>query len=186
MEQFLKSINENLLNLENLKKDKFKINKIAKKLSYFCKNKQSKILVCGNGGSATDSDHFVTELMIRFKKNRKSLSAISLSTNSGLITACANDYDFKYIFKRQIEGLANKNDCILFISTSGNSKNLIEAAKYVKRKKIYSIGLLGSNGGKLRKFCNLNYVVKSKSVARIQEIHIFLLHYFCEIIDKEF
>ena len=69
MEQFLKSINENLLNLENLKKDKFKINKIAKKLSYFCKNKQSKILVCGNGGSATDSDHFVTELMIRFKKN---------------------------------------------------------------------------------------------------------------------
>ena len=102
------------------------------------------------------------------------MSAISLSTNSGLITACANDYDFKYIFKRQIEGLANKNDCILFIS-SGNS-NLIEAAKYVKRK-IYSIGLLGSNGGKLRKFCNLNYVVKSKSW---QEYKKFI--FFCYII----
>ena len=89
-----------------------------------------------------------------------------------------------YIFKRQIESLAKKNDCLIFISTSGNSPNIIEAAKYTKKKKIFSIALTGKNGGKLTKYCNLNYVVRSNSVAKIQEMHIFLLHYFCQIIEN--
>ena len=109
-------------------KDEIRINKIAKKIREFSKNNNSKFLVCGNGGSATDADHFVTELVVRFKKNRNSIPAISLSTNPGLITACANDFNFNYIFKRQIESLAKKNDCLIFISTSGNSPNIIEAA----------------------------------------------------------
>ena len=185
MNLFTKSINVSIENFNNLKNDNLIINKISKKLVNFCKNKTSKILVCGNGGSANDADHFVTELMIRFKKERRSIPALSLSTNPGLLTACANDYDFQYIFKRQLESLANKNDCIIYISTSGKSRNIIEAAKYSKSKKIFSIALSGFGGGSLKKYCNLNYIVKSNSVARIQEIHIFLLHHFCEIIDKE-
>ena len=164
--------------------DEKKIDLIAKKIKEFSKKKNSKFLVCGNGGSATDSEHFVTELVVRFKKKRKSLPAINLSSNPGLITACANDFKFSYIFKRQLESLANRNDCIILISTSGNSSNIIEAAKFAKQKKIFCIGLIGKNGGKLKKFCDLNYVVKSNSVAKIQEIHIFLLHYFCQIIEK--
>lgn len=165
-------------------KDEKKIDSIAKKIKEFSKKKNSKFLVCGNGGSATDSEHFVTELVVRFKKKRKSLPAINLSSNPGLITACANDFKFSYIFKRQLESLANKDDCIILISTSGNSSNITEAAKFAKQKKIFSIGLIGKNGGKLKKFCDLSYVVKSNSVAKIQEIHIFLLHYFCQIIEK--
>ena len=165
-------------------KDEKKIDSIAKKIKEFSKKKNSKFLVCGNGGSATDSEHFVTELVVRFKKKRKSLPAINLSSNPGLITACANDFKFSYIFKRQLESLANKDDCIILISTSGNSSNIIEAAKFAKQKKIFSVGLIGKNGGKLKKFCDLSYVVKSNSVAKIQEIHIFLLHYFCQIIEK--
>ena len=100
------------------------------------KKKNSKILVCGNGGSATDADHFVTELVVRFKKsNRKALPAISLSSNPGLITACANDYKFDYIFKRQLEALASRDDCLILISTSGKSRNIIQAAKYARKKK---------------------------------------------------
>ena len=165
-------------------KDEKKIDSIAKKIKEFSKKKNSKFLVCGNGGSATDSEHFVTELVVRFKKKRKSLPAINLSSNPGLITACANDFKFSYIFKRQLESLANKDDCIILISTSGNSANIIEAAKFAKQKKIFCIGLIGKNGGKLKKICDLNYVVKSNSVAKIQEIHIFLLHYFCQIIEN--
>ena len=141
-------------------------------------------MVCGNGGRATDADHFVTELVVRFKKKRKSLPAISLSSNPGLITACANDFRFSYIFKRQLESLAKRDDCVIFISTSGNSPNIIEAAKYAKRKKIFSIALSGKNGGKLKKLCNLSYIAKTDSVAKIQELHIFLLHYFCQTIEN--
>ncbi len=179
-------INELIKVLDSLKKNKnSKIDKISKKLIDVCQSKNRKILVCGNGGSATDADHFVTELIIRFKNNsRKSIPAISLSSNSGLITAAGNDLGFENIFKRQLESLANKNDCVILISTSGNSRNLIEAAKFTKKKNIYTIGLLGSGGGKLLKYCNTSYVVPSKSVARIQEVHIFLLHFFCELIDN--
>ena len=99
-------------------RDEKKIDSIAKKIKEFSKKKNSKFLVCGNGGSATDSEHFVTELVVRFKKKRKSLPAINLSSNPGLITACANDFKFSYIFKRQLESLANKDDCIILISTS--------------------------------------------------------------------
>lgn len=174
-----------LINLLNFNlSDQIKVNKIAKKIKEFSKKKKSKFLVCGNGGSATDADHFVTELVVRFKKKRKSLPAISLSSNPGLLTACANDFNFEYIFKRQIESLANKDDCIIFISTSGNSKNLIEAAKYAKKKNIFSIALLGKSGGKLKNYCSLKYIVKSQSVANIQEVHIFLLHYFCQVIES--
>lgn len=185
---YLKKNLEELINtLSNLSKDTKNINFICKKLIEFCKKKNSKILVCGNGGSATDADHFVTELVVRFKKsNRKALPAISLSSNPGLITACANDYKFDYIFKRQLEALASRNDCLILISTSGKSRNIIQAAKYARKKKIYTIALLGKNGGGLTKFCDQSLIVKSNSVARIQETHIFLLHYFCEMIDKNF
>jgi D-sedoheptulose 7-phosphate isomerase len=180
------SLNDNLKTLNSLKKDKELLYKLSKKIVFFCKKKNSKILVCGNGGSGTDADHFVTELIVRFKKKRKAISAISLSSNPSVLTACANDFHFKYIFKRQIECLANENDCVMYISTSGNSQNLIEAAKYTKKRGIFSISLTGFNGGKLKNFSNVNYTVKSDSVARIQEAHIFILHYFCESIENEF
>ncbi len=116
--------------------------------------------------------------MFNLKKNCKAILAISLSSNPELITACASDMGFKMIFKRLVEALVNKNDCIIYISTSGNNENIIEAAKYTKNKNIYSIALTGNKGGQLAKFCNQSCMVRSNSVARIQEAHIFLLIIF--------
>jgi D-sedoheptulose 7-phosphate isomerase len=145
------------------------------------------IYLAGNGGSAADCQHFATELVVRLtgKFERPSLPAISLVASSPLLTAAGNDYGFEKVFARQIEGLITKKDTIVLISTSGNSANLIQAAKAAKKKgaKVYS--LLGMNGGKLKKISDLSIVVPSKSVQRIQEEHIFIIHNIVQLMEGD-
>ncbi len=144
----------------------------------------NKIIICGNGGSAADAQHFAAELVGRFNKNRRPLPAIALTTDTSIITAVANDFGFKEIFKKQIEAWGKKGDILIAISTSGNSENVIEAVKTAKQKGIKTVGLVGKNGGKIKKIVDLPIVIQSKSTARIQEMHILILHTVAEIIEN--
>ena len=148
--------------------------------------KKGKVLIFGNGGSASDAQHFAAELMVRFKNNRRSLPAIALTTDTSIITACSNDFNFSKIFERQIESLANKNDVAIGISTSGNSENVVLAIKKAKEKSLKTITLTGKDGGKLNNLADITIKIPSNNTARIQEAHITILHIICELIDKEF
>tara|TARA_B100000989_G_C19491146_1_gene449878 strand:+ start:431 stop:1009 length:579 start_codon:yes stop_codon:yes gene_type:complete len=153
------------------------INKIAKTI-----NLGKTIYLCGNGGSAADAQHLVAEMLIRLRPhvNRRAIPFISLAMDSSTLTACANDYGYNYVFSRPLSALAKKGDVIITISTTGNSQNILEALKIANKKEIYSIGFLGGNGGKAKKYCNLPIIVNSKITARIQEAHIFLGHHILE------
>jgi D-sedoheptulose 7-phosphate isomerase len=144
-----------------------------------------KILVFGNGGSAADSQHIVAELVGRFKKERKALAAIALTTNTSILTAIGNDYGYDVTFSRQVEALGRRGDVALGISTSGNSKNVIEAIRASRKFRISTIGLLGGNGGKLKRECDISIVVASKDTPRIQESHSLIGHILCELIEDE-
>jgi D-sedoheptulose 7-phosphate isomerase len=144
-----------------------------------------KILIMGNGGSASDAQHISTEFISKFLMERKSLPAIALNCNTSTLTAIGNDYGFDHVFSRQIEGLANKQDIIIGISTSGNSKNVLEAIKVSKEKGCYFIGLTGENGGLMREEVDLLINVPSNHTPRIQESHIMIGHIICEIVEKE-
>lgn len=143
------------------------------------------IFIAGNGGSAADSQHFAAEIVGRFKKERRPLSAVALTTDTSIITAIANDYSFEDIFKRQIEGLATQKDLFIPISTSGNSKNLIKAIEFCNSNGIRIASLTGS-GGVIRDLSSVNISVPSDNTARIQEAHIFLIHLICSFIDEQF
>ena len=144
-----------------------------------------KIMFCGNGGSAADAQHLAAEFLVRLrpKVNRRPIPAISLCMDTSTITACSNDYSFKKLFSRNLEAIGNENDVLLAISTSGNSSNILEVLKTSKKKNIFSITFLGSNGGKAAKLGNLNLIVPSKVTARIQECHIFLGHIIFEQVE---
>ena len=141
-----------------------------------------KLLFCGNGGSAADAQHLAAEYLIRLRPgvNRKPFPAISLAQDTSTLTACGNDYDFSDIFLRPFQALANKNDILVCITTSGNSLNVLKVLKYAKSKKISSIGFLGGSGGKCKNFCDIKLVVPSNVTARIQECHIFLAHFILQ------
>lgn len=143
-----------------------------------------KVLIAGNGGSAADSQHISAELIGRFMKERKGLPAIALTTDSSILTCMGNDYGYNSIFKRQIEALGNKGDVFIGISTSGNSENIIEAVKEAKEKGVITIGLLGKDGGKLKKICDYNITFPYTETARIQEHHIMTYHLMCEFIEN--
>jgi len=143
-----------------------------------------KILLAGNGGSAADAQHFAGEIVGRFMKERPGSAAVSLCCDPSVMTSIANDYGYSSVFARQIEGLGRNNDVFFAISTSGNSKNLVEAVKTAKTKGIFSIGLLGKDGGNMKNMCDLSLVVPSGQTARIQEIHTFTVHLLCEGIEN--
>jgi D-sedoheptulose 7-phosphate isomerase len=172
--------------LNYLKRDNKKIIKIIKKVKQAIKKKR-KLFICGNGGSYADAEHIATEFVVRFQKkiNRKSIPMINLGLNGTNITACSNDYNFKYAFSRPLEGLGTNGDILFILSTSGNSQNIIEVLKLAKKMKIYTIGFLGLKGGLAKNFCNLKILVKSNNVARIQECHKFLGHTIIEYIEKQ-
>lgn len=144
-----------------------------------------KLLLCGNGGSAADAQHIAAEFIGRFEIERGPLPAIALTTDTSVLTCLSNDYDYNQIFSRQIETLGNKNDCLIAISTSGNSQNVINAINTANKSGLTTIGVLGNNGGRLKYLCKHNLIVNSKNTARIQEAHIFLLHAICGIIDRK-
>ena len=146
----------------------------------------NKVLMCGNGGSASDAQHFAAELIGRFKRNRSSFAAISLNTDTSALTAIANDYDFTNVFSRQVEGIGKKGDILLAISTSGNSKNIIKAAIQAKKQKLQIISLTGFNTSVLEKNSDLCIKVPSKVTSHIQELHIIVVHLLCTLIEKQF
>jgi len=164
-----------------------KILDVSKKLSTALKN-GNKAVFCGNGGSAADSQHLATELVVRLsgKYNRQALPAIALTTNTSLLTACANDYGFDQIFSRQIEALGKKGDILFAISTSGNSVNVINAVKAAKEIGIKSVGFLGGDGGKLAGLVDYPLLVPSNDTQRIQEGHITIGHIVIELAERDF
>lgn len=152
-----------------------------------CFRKGKKLLICGNGGSAADSQHLAAEFIVRYKaKNeRRALSAMALTTDTSLLTACANDFSFDDIFSRQVEGLGARGDVLIAISTSGNSENIIRAVKAAVEKGMEVIKLLGGTGGSLKESPGLSIVVPAAETSRIQEIHITIGHMICELVESE-
>ena len=149
-----------------------------------CLRAGNKLLICGNGGSATDASHFATEFVVRFAKDRRALPAICLASDSGIITAAGNDYGFDEIFARQVTAFAQPNDVLICLTTSGKSKNLIRALKEAKARKLKTIAFLGRDGGSTVGVADVDLLVKSDSTARVQEAHKLLLHVLCEIIES--
>ena len=156
------------------------INKIKKKLK-----KGGKILFCGNGGSAADAQHLAAEFVVRLRPsiNRQPLPALSLVQDTSTITACGNDYSFNDIFLRPFKAIAKKNDILICISTSGNSKNILKVLKEAKKKRIYSVCFLGKGGGKAKNISNKNLIINSNNTARVQECHIFIGHFILEKVE---
>jgi len=149
-----------------------------------CIKNGGKILLCGNGGSAADSQHIAAEIVGRFKKERKGLAAIALTTDTSILTSVGNDYGYDYIFARQIEGLCRPEDLVIGITTSGNSANVVRAMEAAKEVGATTVGMTGGTGGKLSAICDFNIVIPANVTARIQEAHIFVGHCLCEILES--
>jgi len=153
---------------------------------YQCVNAGSKVLACGNGGSAADAQHFAAELVGRFERERKEFGAIALTTDSSILTAVGNDYGYDEIFSKQVNALGKPGDILLAISTSGNSKNVIKAIEVAQKKGLTVIALTGKDGGvigQLMSANDINLCVPSERTARIQETHLLILHCLCDGID---
>ena len=151
-----------------------------------CLRQDGKILACGNGGSAADSQHFAAELLNRFEMERPGLAAMALTTDSSTMTSIANDYDFEQIFSKQVRALGQKNDLLLAISTSGNSKNVLAAMHAAHENGMSVIALTGRNGGTMAQAlgpADIQICVPAQSTARIQEVHLLTLHCLCDAID---
>ena len=145
-----------------------------------------KLLLCGNGGSAADAQHFAAEFVVRLEDDRSPLPAIALTTDSSLITATANDYSFEDVFARQVQAFANSTDLLIAISTSGNSQNVLRAAKTAADMGCNVFGLTGSDGGKLEEASDYCFKAPSKRTMRVQELHALALHIFCSIAEGQF
>ena len=148
-------------------------------------SKGGKLLLCGNGGSAADAQHLAAEFLIRLTSgvNRESIPALSLAQDTSTLTACINDYGSDDIFKRVFSALSSKGDILLVISTSGNSRNIIETLKLAKERNIFSLGFLGNEGGEALQYCNSTLIVPSKVTARIQESHITAGHALLQYVE---
>jgi D-sedoheptulose 7-phosphate isomerase len=184
MNIFSESINEHIEAINALKNLNNEILLFSETCITTLKNK-NKILIIGNGGSAADSQHFAAELVGRYKKERRGLPAIALTTDTSIITAIGNDYSYNDIFSRQIEALANKGDLVIAISTSGNSANIIKAVETAKENGCFTVGLLGKDGGRLKDNVDLPVIIPVENTARVQECHILIVHMICEIIEEE-
>ena len=145
-----------------------------------------KVLICGNGGSAADAQHIAAEFVGRYETERQSLPAVALTTDTSALTAIGNDYGFERIFARQVESLANEGDCLLAISTSGNSPNVIAAVMEARRRGCRVLGLTGAGGKKLAALCDASILAPSSRTARIQEVHLAVIHIWCEMVDAAF
>ena len=159
----------------------------AAELMQRCLQTGNKIMSCGNGGSAGDAQHFSSELINRFETERQALAAIALTTDTFALTSIANDYAYETVFSRQVEALGKAGDILLAFSTSGNSKNVIKAIERAHQQDIHVIALTGKQGGNIRKVLSttdIELCVPSDSTARIQEVHLVLIHCLCDLIDQ--
>jgi D-sedoheptulose 7-phosphate isomerase len=176
--------NEHLLTAESLFNLTDQIIKSAK-ICIKSLNNGGKILLFGNGGSAADSQHLAAELVGRYKISRRGLPAISLNTDTSIITSVGNDFGYDNVFERQVEALANKNDVVIGISTSGNSRNVINGLKMANKLHCNTIGLSGKDGGEMQSICNINLNISSSNTPRIQEMHILIGHTLCHLIEQD-
>lgn len=145
-----------------------------------------KVMICGNGGSAADAQHMAAELVGRFERERKGLPAVDLTANAAIMTSLANDYNFNKVFSRQLESIGIKGDILIGISTSGNSKNVVDAFQYAKEIGIFTIGLLGKDGGALKDLSDIPLVVPHDVTARVQEVHATVIHIICGMVEQYF
>jgi D-sedoheptulose 7-phosphate isomerase len=151
-----------------------------------CLMSEGKIMACGNGGSAADAQHFAAELLNRFEMDRPGLAAFALTTDSSTLTSIANDFDFEQVFSKQVRALGQPNDLLLAISTSGNSRNIIEAIQAAHDRQLGVVALTGKNGGMIGELLgpgDIHLCVPHANTARIQEVHILCLHCLCDAID---
>ena len=145
----------------------------------------NKLLLCGNGGSASDAQHIAAELSGRFIKERKPLYAEALHVNSSYMTAVSNDYGFESTYSRMLEAIGKKGDVLIALSTSGNSENVINAVKMANSLGMLSVGMSGAMGGEIKDLCQHNIIIPSSNTARVQEAHILVGHIFCQIIEEQ-
>ena len=181
-------LNDSFNNLQKVISDKgliLEIETITTKIIKAFKD-GNKLLLCGNGGSASDAQHIAAELSGRFIKERKPLYAEALHVNSSYMTAVSNDYGFEYTYSRMLEAIGKKGDVLIALSTSGNSENVVNAVKMANSLDMLSIGMSGATGGKIRDLCQHNIIIPSSNTARIQEAHIIVGHIFCQIIEEKF
>lgn len=160
-----------------------KIEKVSNAIAKAFKNGR-KVVLFGNGGSAADAQHIACELAGRFKRERRGLPAISLTTNTSALTAIANDYSYDEVFSRQVEGIVGKGDIVVGISTSGESPNIIDGIKAAKKRGAITIGLAGMQGGKLAEVADICIKVPSNDTPRIQETHITIGHIICQLVEE--
>lgn len=181
-----KEISELIKTLGDLSSLEENINLVIKNI-FDCLKSGKKLLICGNGGSAAEANHLAAEFIVRLKpsNNRQAIPIISLSQNSSVLTACGNDIGFENIFARSLEALGSEGDLLICLSTSGESKNILKVLEESKKKKIKSISFLGNGGGKAKPLSNLNLVIPSTDVARIQECHLFLGHLIFGEVEKK-
>lgn len=149
-----------------------------------CIKKGGKVILFGNGGSASDSQHIAAELVGRFKKDRFALAAIALTTNTSILTSLANDYGYEIVFAKQIEALGQKNDIAIGISTSGKARNVAAGIRQAKKMGLKTVALTGGDGGELVKLADISLMVPSSVTARIQEAHITIGHIICELVEQ--
>jgi len=177
-------LDENIIVHKNILKMSKDIIDVIKNINKKLK-RGGKILFCGNGGSAADAQHLAAEFIVRLRPhiNRNPIPALTLAQDTSTLTACGNDYSFDDIFLRPFKALVKKDDILICISTSGNSKNILKVLKEAKKEKIYSVCFLGKGGGKAKKMCSKPLVISSDNTARIQECHIFLGHFILEKVE---
>jgi len=177
------AINGSIETLRSLKTLEPEITRAAKLIAD-CLTNEKKLLICGNGGSASDAAHFATELVVRFAKDRRAYPAICLTGDGGLLTAAANDYGFDEIFARQVAAFGLPGDMLICLTTSGKSKNVKRALEEARSRKLKTIAFLGRDGGSTIGMADVDLPVRSDSTARIQEAHQLLLHVLCEAIES--
>jgi D-sedoheptulose 7-phosphate isomerase len=180
-------LNDSFNNLQKVISDKgliLEIETITTKIIKAFKD-GNKLLLCGNGGSASDAQHIAAELSGRFIKERKPLYAEALHVNSSYMTAVSNDYGFEYTYSRMLEAIGKKGDVLIALSTSGNSENVVNAIKMANSLEMLSVGMSGASGGKIKELCQHNIIIPSSNTARIQEAHIIVGHIFCQIIEEK-
>lgn len=180
-------LNDSFNNLQKVISDKgliLEIETITTKIIKAFKD-GNKLLLCGNGGSASDAQHIAAELSGKFNKERKPLYAEALHVNSSYMTAVSNDYGFESTYSRMLEAIGEKGDVLIAISTSGNSENVVNAVKMANSLDMLSVGMSGATGGEIKELCQHNIIIPSSNTARIQEAHIIVGHIFCQIIEEK-
>ena len=186
-EKIIDLINESIRNFSNISNDEHMISLIEQisDIIITALDNENKLLLCGNGGSAADAQHIAAELSGRFEMDRKALNAQALHVNSSYLTAVANDYGFEDVYSRMIEASAKSGDVLIALSTSGNSKNVINAIKKANQMEMVTIGFSGNDGGFMKDICKYNLIIPSDNTARIQEAHILVGHIICKLIEQK-